>query len=407
MTILPALHHRRFALFWIGLLIAWMGNQILTWAIPWQIRSITDSPFALGSIGLIRLAPTVFISLFAGLIADRFNRRKVVMITQSIMGGTALILGLLTITGTIKLWHIYGLLFVHATAFTIDLPARYGLTPNLVPGKALPNALSLEMMAFQIGGIVGPILNGVILNFSGEHLSYFVSAALFAVLVLTLLVMGTIPQEQLDESSGSMNWQAVKEGIQFTFSQPLILSAMVLDFLATFLTRSDSLLPYFARDILNVEGLAYGLLTAAPMIGAVVAGLILSLLGTIRNQGKLVISSVTLIGLAAIVFGLSRNPMLSFCALLLAGVGDSISSILRSAIRQTQTPDRLRGRMLSVNQIFFMGGPYLGDAKSGYLGGLIGVPLAVTLGGIVCIFSVGWVSNRWPELWTYQGNKNN
>ncbi len=403
MHIPPALRHRRFALFWIGLLLAWTGNQFLMWTVPWQISGFTDSPFALGSIGLIRLAPTIFVSLFAGVIADRFSRRKVVFVMQSIMGSTALLLGLLTLTQRIQLWHIYALLIIHATAFVIDLPARYSLTPNLVPESVLPNALSMEMIAFQVGGIFGPILNGIMINLFGEYVSYLIAAGLFASMPIALILIGPVGQKLLERTSAGVDWGAIREGIRFTFQHPLILSGMLLDFFATLLTRADSLLPYFARQVLEVEEFAYGLLTSAPMIGAALAGLVLSQVKVIRHQGKLVLGSVTLIGLSAVMFGFSRIYLLSLIALMLAGAGDSVSSIIRSAIRQLHTPDKLRGRMISVNQIFFMGGPYLGDVKSGFLGGLIGVPLAVALGGVACIFSVGWVGYRWPELRAYMG----
>ncbi len=403
MTLFPALRHRQYVIFWLGLIFAWTGNQFLTWTIPWQIRSFTDSPLALGSIGLIRLAPTILFSLFAGIIADRFNRRYVVMLTQGVMGAAALTLGVLTLTKTLQLWHIYALLVVQATAFIIDLPARYSLTPNIVPASALANALSIEMIAFQIGGIAGPIINGVLLQHGGEQISYLVSAGLFGVMVIALALMGGVPQQPYDGKRSGVDWEAIREGLRFTFTQPLILSAMLLDFFATLLTRADSLLPYFARDILGVDGVAYGLLTAAPMIGAALAGVILSLFPTIRNQGKLVLGSVAMIGVAALLFGFSRTFALSVAALMLAGASDSVSSIIRSAIRQLHTPDRLRGRMTSVNQIFFMGGPYLGDVKSGFLGGLIGVPLAVGLGGAACLIAVGWINRQWPELRSYQG----
>jgi len=404
MQIPPALRHRQFALFWVGLFLAWTGNQFLIWAIPWQISSFTKNPAALGSIGLIRLVPTIFISLFAGVIADRFSRRKVVILTHSAMGGTALLLGLLTITKTIQLWHIYVLLIIHATAFVIDLPARFSLTPNLVPKSVLPNALSLEVIAFQIGGIFGPILNGIIINQIGEHASYLIAGGLFTAMPISLILMGPIQQKRLKKVGSGVDWGAIKDGIHFTFRHPLILSGMLLDFFATLLTRADSLLPYFARQIFAVEGFSYGLLTAAPMIGAALTGTVLSQVKQIRHQGKLILGSVSMIGLSAVIFGFSRNYLLSLFALMLAGASDSVSSIIRSSIRQLHTPDKLRGRMTSVNQIFFMGGPYLGDVKSGFLGGLIGVPLAVALGGFACIFSVGWVNSQWPELRAYSGS---
>ena len=178
---------------------------------------------------------------------------------------------------------------------------------------------------------------------------------------------------------------------------------MLLDFLATLLTRADSLMPYFARDILGLNAAQYGWLSAASAMGASTAALTLTQFRQIKRQGPLLLGSVAMIGVAAIIFGASRSFPLSMAALMLAGASDSISSIIRSAIRQLNTPDKLRGRMTSVNQIFFMGGPYLGDVKNGFLGGLIGVPLAVGLGGVLCIFSVGWVARQWPSLRRYDG----
>jgi MFS family permease len=177
---------------------------------------------------------------------------------------------------------------------------------------------------------------------------------------------------------------------------------MLLDFFATMLTRADSLMPYFARDILGLNASQYGWLSAATAIGAITSGLSLSQMKAIRRQGATLILAVGMVGLGALIFGLSRWFPLSMAALILVGASDSISSIIRSAIRQQHTGDSLRGRMTSVNQIFFMGGPYLGDVKSGFLGGLIGVPLAVALGGIACLLSTSWIARRWPTLRSYQ-----
>jgi hypothetical protein len=179
--------------------------------------------------------------------------------------------------------------------------------------------------------------------------------------------------------------------------------SMLLDFLATLLTRADSLMPYFARDILGLNAAQYGWLSAASAMGASTAALTLTQVRQIKRQGPLLLGSVALIGAAAVVFGASRIFILSMAALILAGASDSVSSIIRSTIRQTNTPDALRGRMTSVNQIFFMGGPYLGDVKNGFLGSLIGVPLAVGLGGLICIASVGWIARQWPALRNYDG----
>ncbi|MBC8331436.1 MAG: MFS transporter [Anaerolineae bacterium] len=403
----PALRHRKFAAYWAGLLFAWIGNQMLIWTIPWQIRDFTDNPLALGVIGLIRLAPTILFSLFAGIASDRFNRRKVLLVTQSVMGATALTLALLTLSGRLQLWHIYVLLVIHATTFIFDLPARYSLTPNLVPADVLPNALSVEIIGVQIGGVFGPIFSGLLIQGFGEQAAYLTSAVFFGVFAVMLLRMGDVSQQRLVSQRKGIDWAAIREGVRFTFQQPLILAGMILDFLATLLTRADSLMPYFARDILGVDGAAYGLLSAASMIGAVTAGLVISQIAVLHKQGKLLLTSIAMIGVAAVVFGFSRNFYLSVAALMLAGAADSVSSIIRSAIRQLHTPDRLRGRMTSVNQIFFMGGPYLGDVKSGFLGGVVGVPLAVALGGFACILSAGWAARQWPQMRLYDGGVGN
>jgi len=401
MHIPPALRHRQFAIFWTGIAFAWIAKQVLVWAIPWHIRSFTNNPFALGAVGLIRLIPTLFASLFAGVIADKFSRRKVIFVTQATMGAVALLLAILTINGTIKLWQVYALLAIQATAYIFDLPARYSITPNIVPIKVLPNALSVEFIAIQIGGLVGPILSGSLINRFGQPTAYLASAVLFSVMLIALILMGKVPQQKIHSNTPGIDWDAIKEGVIFTFKHPLILPSMLLDFLATLLTRADSLMPYFARDILGLNAAQYGWLSAASAMGASAAALTLTQVRKIRRQGPLLLGSVSLIGVAAVIFGASHNFPLSMAALIIAGASDSVSSIIRSAIRQLNTPDKLRGRMTSVNQIFFSGGPYLGDVKNGFLGGLIGVPLAVGLGGVLCIASAGWIAHQWPTLRRY------
>jgi MFS family permease len=403
MQVPPALRYRQFAIFWTGTIFGWIGNQVLVWAIPWHIRDFTDNPIALGAIGLIRLAPTILFSLFAGVIADSISRRKVVFITQSVMGSVALVYALLTLAGVIQLWHIYVLLAVHATTFIFNLPARYSLTPNLIPGGLLPNALSVEFLGVQLGSLVGPVLSGVLMDRFDQSAAYFASASLFGVMLVALLLMGSVPQEKLKQTSSGIDWRSIRTGVTFTFRHPLIFPGMLLDFLATLLTRADSLMPFFARDILGLNASQYGWLSAASAMGAVTAGFMLSQLRAVRRQGATLIGAVGLIGLGAVIFGFSRSFPLSMAALILIGASDSVSSIIRSAIRQQHTSDNLRGRMMSVNQIFFVGGPYLGDVKSGFLGGLIGVPLAVALGGLASILSVGWIARVWGGLMAYDG----
>jgi MFS family permease len=398
----PSLRQRRFTIFWFGIIFGWIGNQVLVWAIPWHIRSLTDNPLALGWIGVIRLVPTLLLSLFAGVLADQVSRRKIVFFTQGTMGLVALALAFLSRFGTIQLWHIYLLLAAHATAYTFDLPARYSLTPNLVSKKNLANALSVEFMGIQVGSLLGPIISGSLIDRFGQVSAYFCSASLFGLMLVALLILGNIPQRVNQPAQTGIDWPAIRTGVRFTFGHALIAPGMLLDFFATMLTRADSLMPYFARDILGLNASQYGWLSAATAIGAITSGLVLSQVKTLRRQGATLIAAVGIIGIGAILFGFSRWFPLSMAALILVGASDSTSSIIRSTIRQQHTNDDLRGRMTSVNQIFFMGGPYLGDVKSGFIGSLIGVPLAVALGGMACILSTTWIAHRWPALRSYQ-----
>lgn len=378
------------------------------WSLLWHIRTLTDQPIALGTVGLIRVLPTILLSLLAGAAADTFNRRSVMFVTQSVMVLVSLSFGLLTVGGGLALWQIYALVGVQALAVTFDLPARQSLVPHLVPARELPNALSLQTMGFQVGGLAGPALSGVLIDRWGLQTAYLVSASCVAVMVLSLAALGAVGPGKETAARGrpwGMGLEAIRDGLRFTFRHPLILSSMFLDFLATLFTRADTLMPIIARDILGVGPVAYGWLSSAQAIGAALAGLLLSQAGEIRYQGRLLLVSVVMIGVGAVGFGLSRWFPLTMAALIVIGASDAVSSIIRNTLRQLQTPDRMRGRMVGVNQMFFMGGPQLGELKSGLLGQWLGVPLAVAAGGVACLLSVGWVARRWPQLAAYNGDE--
>jgi predicted MFS family arabinose efflux permease len=202
-----------------------------------------------------------------------------------------------------------------------------------------------------------------------------------------------------------MNLSMIKDGVRFIFRQPLILSSMLLDFFAAFFSSANTLLPYVARDILHVGPIAYGWLSAAQSIKAVTAGLIPSQRTQIRRQVKIPLVTVFSFGLSTVVFGLSRSFMLTMAALILVGASDTVSTIIRNTIRQLQTPDSLRGRMVSVNQIFFMGGPQLGEVEAGVVAQALGIPFAIVSGGIGCVVAVAWVAWKWPHLGRYNGDE--
>ncbi len=401
----PALYYRQFRLLWIGLTISIAGTQMQTWALFWHIRTITDMPIALGGIGLARILPIVLFSLVGGAVADVVNRRRLIFVTQNLMVLTAVALAWLTFQGNIALWHIYLLTALQALAVAFDTPARQAMVPNLVPAKDLSSAFSLTSIGFQTGAIVGPALSGLVIAYWGQSYVYLINALTYLAVVVALVLIGPVAQAGDPVQNSGVNLVAIRDGIRFIMSSPIILSTMLLDFFATFFSSANTLMPIIARDVLKVGVVEYGWLSAAQSVGAVIAALVVSQLVEVRRQGPLFLLSVIAFGLSTIIFGLARSLPVALVALILIGASDSVSTIVRNTIRQLQTPDYLRGRMISVNQIFFMGGPQLGEVEAGVVAQLFGAPLAVISGGIGCLLAVTWIVNRWPQLRKYNGDE--
>lgn len=400
----PSLKHSRFFYLWLGQLLSVAGTQMQIWALFWHIRLLTDQPIALGGVGLARILPIIIFSLVGGVIADSFDRRKIMFITQSAAALLALALGLLTQFGQITIWLIYTLTALQAICLAFDSPARQALVPNLVPAKDLPNAFSMTSTAFQTGAILGPALSGFVIAFGGQEMVYYINAISYLAVIVALILIGPVAQTKTARVAG-LTWNSIREGIQFIISKPIILSTMLLDFVATFFASANTLMPIIARDVFHVGEVVYGLLSAAQSVGAVVAGLIVSQLPELRKQGQIFLGLVVVFGIATVVFGMSTSLVLAWFALAVTGAADAVSTIIRNTIRQLQTPDHIRGRMTSVNQIFFQGGPQLGEVEAGAVAQWFGAPLAIITGGIGCIVGLGLIIRKWPFLMTYNGDE--
>jgi MFS family permease len=400
----PSLRHRRFFYLWLGLLISIAGTQMQIWALFWHIRELTEEPIALGGIGLARILPVIIFSLIGGAVADLHNRRKILFITQGAAALQAITLGLLTQFGHVTIWHIYGLTSLQAIAIAFDGPARQSLVPNLVPAKDLPSAFSMTSIAFQTGSILGPALTGFTIAYAGQEAVYYINAASYMAVFVALILIGDVPQKIADHTKG-VSWTSIREGIHFILNKPIILSTMLLDFVATFFASANTLMPIVARDVLKVGVVEYGWLSAAQSFGAVNAALVVSQVRELRRQGPVFLGSVIVFGAATILFGLSSSFVLAWCALAMAGAADSVSTIIRNTIRQLQTPDHIRGRMTSVNQIFFQGGPQLGEVEAGVVAQLFGAPFAIVSGGVACILGMFLILRKWPELLIYNGDE--
>jgi len=400
----PSLRNRRFFLLWLGFLISIAGTQMQIWALFWHIRDLTEKPIALGGVGLARILPVIVFSLIGGAVADSFKRTRIIFVTQIFAALTAFALGWFTQTGMITIWHIYMLTALQAVAIAFDGPARQALVPNLVPAKDLPNAFSMTSIARQTGSILGPALTGFTIAFAGQQAVYYINAASFLAVILALILIGEVPQK-VSANVRAVSWEKISEGINFILNKPIILSTMLLDFIATFFASANTLMPIVTRDILHVGVVEYGWLSAAQSFGAVIAALVISQMTELRKQGPIFLGSVVVFGMATVLFGLSGSVVLAWCALAVIGAADSVSTIIRNTIRQLQTPDHIRGRMTSVNQIFFQGGPQLGEVEAGIAAQFFGAPIAIVTGGIACVGGMALIVRKWPALLSYDGDE--
>jgi len=395
----PALQHKRFRYLWFGLMISIAGSQMQVAALHWHVRELTPEPVALGLIGLSRFIPVLIFSLVGGAIADRINRRNLVLYSQF---GEALIAGLLaymTFQNTISLGAIYTLTALQAMVMAFGGPARQALVPNLVPAQDLPNAFSLNSIAFNVGTILGPALAGLVIAQFGQGYTYLINAVSFLAVIWALIAMGPVQQELPKSRVNGL--VSIIEGINFIWKNQMIKATMIIDFFATFFASANTLMPIIARDILQVDVMAYGWLSAGQSIGAVTAGLIISQIREIRRQGPIFMGSVVVFGFATALFGISTNFSLAMIALIVIGAADAVSTIIRNTIRQLSTPDEMRGRMTSINQIFFQGGPQLGELEAGLAAQFFGAPFAIVSGGIGCVLAVMLIGRVWPVLRLY------
>ncbi len=278
------------------------------------------------------------------------------------------------------------------------MPARQAIVPSLVPREYLSSALSLNIISWQTATIIGPTLGGLIIAGWDVSWVYWIDAVSFVAVIVALLLMrvGAIVGERRP-----INLRAALEGFAFVRSNTLIWSTMLLDFLATFFSSATVLLPLFATDILKVGPEGVGLLYAAPSVGAVLASAILSVWGTLRRQGPILLVAVTLYGICTVVFGLSASFWLSLLMLMGVGASDTVSMVVRQTIRQLTTPDEMRGRMTAVGMLFFAGGPQLGEIEAGVAARLMGGPLSVAVGGLACVVTVGILAALTPRLRKY------
>jgi MFS family permease len=372
-------------------------------AINWHVYLLTKSAFALGLVGLFRGVPIIVCSLAGGVVADAVDRKKLMMVTQTIMLVTAALLTAGTLTGLKSVWPIYVLSAFAAAAQAFDTPARQAFMPTLVPEEDFPNAVSLGIIVFNVAIIVGPAIAGFILAETGPAIIYGINALSFMAIIGALIAMRTSGKPDLQRGRReALSFGALKEGLRFVWHTPIIVQTMTLDFVATFFGSATLLLPIFAQERLHVGARGYGFLAAAPAVGSVLTALVLARMGTLRRQGRLVVASVAVFGVATAGFGVSTVFWISLLMLATLGAADTVSTVLRQTIRQLVTPNHLRGRMTSINMMFFMGGPQLGELEAGSLAAVIGAPMSVVVGGLGALICASLAAVKSKSLMDFE-----
>ena len=388
---------RRFITFLAAQTLATMAQGV---AVGWQVYQVTHDPLALGLVGLAEALPFIAFALPGGHVADRHDRRRISLVGIAVLVACSTALLVLTVTGSIRAetaWIVYAVIFASGIARAYLQPARTALSADIVPRDLYVNSITWRSSTWQGAAVAGPALGGALVALGGPALAYGVAVVLLAAAWVAMLRVGPHPHPPR-EPDAATGLQAVKEGLRFAFTQPVLLGAQVLDLFSVLFAGAEALLPVFATDILHVGAAGLGVLRAAPAAGSVMMSLYQAYRPLKGRMGRILLVSVALYGLCIAGFGVSRIFALSIALLLLSGVFDNISVVLRSTLLQTLTPRHLLGRVAAVNAIFIGSSNEIGAFESGVAARLLGPVTAVVLGGFVPIMVVGVIAWRVPQL---------
>ncbi|QOH71514.1 MFS transporter [Pseudomonas juntendi] len=386
--------HRPFLAFWLARVFTASGFQMLTVAIGWHLYQLTGNVLDLGLVGLVEFAPRVLFMLHTGHVADRYDRRKVAALCQSLQGLIALALAVGSATDNVTRELIFALAFLLGATRSFEMPATQALLPNVVPPGLFPRAVAASASATQSATIVAPAVGGFLYAF-GSIWVYGPTVALYAIaciLTLSLQARGQVTQR------GRASIESLLAGIRFIRSRPDILGAISLDLFAVLLGGATALLPVFAKDILLTGPLGLGLLRSAPAVGALLTSLWLARFPFERNVGRTMFTAVGIFGVATIAFGLSTSFWFSLAVLVVLGAADMISMVIRSSFVQLETPDEMRGRVSAVNGLFIGASNQLGEFESGVTAHWFGTVPAVVMGGVGTLLVTGVWIKLFPTL---------
>ena len=389
-----AFAYRNYRFFWGAIGLTSFAAQILAIAVGLQVYLLTKNPFDLGLVGLATFTPAFLLVLVTGLVADRFNRRRIIAIAGTVEMLCAVALALYASIGPHDVWPVFVILVVIGTARAFTSPAGSSLAPNLVPPEALASAISLNASAWQTANIVGPVIGGVLAAISLQ-LAFGV-AALFAALAIGLILMVAAPKQRVSDQATSLS--TLLAGFRYIWHEKVVLGAISLDLFAVLMGGATALLPVFALDVLHVGPTGLGFMRAAPGIGAIPTALFLARYPVRDHAGHVLFIFVALFGLFTLVFGLSQTIWLSIPMLVLMGACDMVSVSIRETLMQLWTPDEVRGRVNAVNSVFIGASNEVGEFRAGTMAAFIGAVAAVALGGAATMAVAGIWSVLFPGL---------
>lgn len=393
-----SLRNRNFLWYVASLVAMTLGTMIQATVVGWQVYALTRNPLSLGVVGLAEALPFIGAALYAGHVADLYDRKRLSMLAMSVQVVSALLLLEFTLRpGALaggRVWPIYAVVCLSGLARSFLQPARTAMGAEIVPRDTLANAIAWRSSLWQFGAVVGPALGGVLYGFSGARLAYQAEAALC---ILGLLLYSQIGYEAAPVVPNQLSIREnLTVGIRFLFTQPELLGAQVLDLFSVLFGGAPALLPIFA-DILKVGPQGLGVLRAAPAVGAVLMSVILTH-RTLRRAGRTLFVCVALFGMCWIVFAISRSFWLSMALLAFSGMVDYVSVVIRSTLLTVRTPPELLGRVSAVNQIFIGSSNEIGSFESGVAARLLGTVNSVILGGLVTLGVVGVTAWKTPAL---------
>lgn len=391
---------RDFSLIWTSSLFAAIAVQIRNVANLYQVYELSGSSFQLGLTGFFQALPHVIFGLFAGVLADAFNRKKLIAVTHCLHLAPSLALAFLTATGAIQVWHIYLFGLISSFIEVFAWPARSAIIPRLVPLSHLMNAITLNSMILQSSFLFGPAIAGLLIDYSGLAFTYFFSATLIAPAVLA--VLGVRSSGRPEGERRRVSLKSMIEGVEFIWAQRIILSLFLLDFGVTLVGFYRPILPIFAGSVFNMGATGLGILYAAPAVGALLGSTSLLMAGDLKRKGPSAVIAALFFAAGLALLGFSKWFWMAVAAVMILGFMDSISVGIRRTVVQLLAPDTMRGRAASLITVFAQSTNALGALLAGSASQLLGAPNALVLGGIFCILMIIAIHRAIPQLWRYR-----